>query len=383
MPPLHRIGLFGGTFDPVHDGHVHLANLAREALTLDEVRFIPCRISPHKSDSQPTAPADRLEMLHRALADAPWAVVDDRELSSAEPSYSYLTAQSIAAEFPGSQCFWIMGADQWQALPKWKKPETLAGLVEFIVLARDGQEPAARDGYRLHVIHGEHPASATAIRNSVATRESAIRWLHPQVVEWVGKQDLYKNHRQPSPAALTKSGLRREMRETLKSMPAPLPDVASEVAALLGERPGLRRIAFFSALPGEPDLLALPATLPNLTWCYPRVVDSQTLAFHQVNHADELRPSTFGILEPTESVPMVPIDTIDAFLCPGLAFDRSGGRLGRGRGYYDRMLANARADALKIGVCFARQIVASTFPETHDVRMDVIICENGIATPEA
>ncbi|RYD35901.1 MAG: nicotinic acid mononucleotide adenylyltransferase, partial [Verrucomicrobiaceae bacterium] len=74
-----KIGLFGGTFDPVHLGHVHLADLARETLGLDEVRFIPCRISPHKTGTHPAGPADRLEMLELATAGLPWAVVDDIE----------------------------------------------------------------------------------------------------------------------------------------------------------------------------------------------------------------------------------------------------------------------------------------------------------------
>jgi len=197
MPPPHRIGLFGGTFDPVHDGHVHLANLAREDLALDEVRFIPCRISPHKSGSQPTAPADRLEMLHLALAGIPWAVVDAREIASAAPSYSYLTVQSLAADFPDSQWFWIMGADQWHALPQWEKPEILANLVEFIVLARHGQNPAPRQGYPLHVVRGEHPASATTIREAVASGRQNIPWLHPQVRQWITTNQLY--HSTPPP----------------------------------------------------------------------------------------------------------------------------------------------------------------------------------------
>ncbi|MFU8892148.1 MAG: nicotinate (nicotinamide) nucleotide adenylyltransferase [Luteolibacter sp.] len=189
--PHTRLGLFGGTFDPIHDGHIHLANVAREALALDEVRFIPCRISPHKTDRQPATAADRLEMLRLALSEIPWATIDDRELTSPEPSYSYLTAQSIVAEFPNARLFWIMGADQWQALPRWKEPETLAATVEFIVLARDGQQPAPREGDRLHVIHGEHPASATTIRHAITMGETLIPWLHPKVVEWINRHHPY------------------------------------------------------------------------------------------------------------------------------------------------------------------------------------------------
>jgi len=194
----HRIALFGGTFDPVHDGHVHLAAVACEALALDQVRFIPCRISPHKSGQQPASADDRLEMLRLALADIPWAVLDTRELTSPEPSYSFLTARSIAAEFPDARLFWIMGADQWQALPHWKEPDTLASLVEFIVLARSGQQPVSRDGYRLHIIHGEHPASATAIREALSVNSNPPAWLHPDVAAWIRKQRLYQTEDNPS-----------------------------------------------------------------------------------------------------------------------------------------------------------------------------------------
>lgn len=191
QPPT-RIALFGGTFDPIHDGHIHLANVAREALALDEVRFIPCRISPHKSDRRPASAADRLAMLRLAIDGLPWATLDDRELHALEPSYSYLTARSIAAEFPNSRLFWLMGADQWRALPQWKEPGTLASTVEFVVLARDGQHPEPREGYRLHVVCGEHPASATAIRGAISTGTEFVRGLAPAVAGWIAQHQLYR-----------------------------------------------------------------------------------------------------------------------------------------------------------------------------------------------
>ena len=74
--PTKRVGIFGGSFDPVHDGHIHLAKLAYEAMDLDEIRFLPCQISPHKIDRPPTPGAKRLQWLEIALSDIPWAVVD-------------------------------------------------------------------------------------------------------------------------------------------------------------------------------------------------------------------------------------------------------------------------------------------------------------------
>ena len=133
--------------------------------------------------------------------------------------------------------------------------------------------------------------------------------------------------------------------------------------------PALRTVAVYSALPGEVDLSATILPRAGLQWVYPKVNGTE-LAFHcGLNFVS----GAFGILEPAIGSPAVALAEIDAFICPGLAFDPRGGRLGRGRGFYDRMLANARPDALKLGICFRIQLVADTFPEPHDVRMDHVI----------
>ncbi len=185
-----RIALFGGTFDPVHAGHLFLADRARQELSLDEVRFLPCRISPHKTGSAPTPAEHRLEMLRAATSDLPWAVVDDFELHRPPPSFSYETAEAMAARFPEAEVFWIMGGDQWDALPEWKHPERLAAAVSFIVLAR-GESPEPRAGYRLHVTPGDHPASATAIRAALAEGDADVPWLPEPVADYIHRHQLY------------------------------------------------------------------------------------------------------------------------------------------------------------------------------------------------
>ena len=191
MSALRKIGLFGGTFDPVHLGHIHLATLAQEALALDEVRFLPCRISPHKTGHAPASGDDRVEMLRLATKEIPWAVIDDFELTQNDPSFSFLTAEAMVEKFPHARLFWIMGGDQWDALPRWKHPERLAALVEFIVLAR-GDSPAPRGGYRLHGVQGQHPASATAIRAAISTGDVTPQWLAPGVARWIARNSLYQ-----------------------------------------------------------------------------------------------------------------------------------------------------------------------------------------------
>jgi len=191
MSAIRKIGLFGGTFDPVHLGHIHLATLAKEALSLDEVRFLPCRISPHKTGTTPASGKDRCEMLRLATAGLPWAVTDDFELKQDGPSFSYLTAEAMADKFPTARLFWIMGGDQWDALPDWRNSERLSASVEFAVLAR-GETPAPRDGYRLHAVHGQHPASASAIREAISNGQADPAFLDPAVAGRIAARGLYQ-----------------------------------------------------------------------------------------------------------------------------------------------------------------------------------------------
>jgi nicotinate-nucleotide adenylyltransferase len=186
-----KIALFGGTFDPVHLGHIHLARSAVDALGLDQVRFLPCRISPHKLGSSPTPAADRLEMLKLATAELPWAVVDDFETRIEGPSFSYRTAEEMAARFPGARLFWIMGGDQWVALDQWAEPRRLAACVEFIVFTR-GEPLMEREGFLSHALTADHPASATAIRETLSDGAEKHDWLDPRVSRWIREHHLYR-----------------------------------------------------------------------------------------------------------------------------------------------------------------------------------------------
>lgn len=96
----------------------------------------------------------------------------------------------MTTRFPAARLFWLMGGDQWQALPQWNRPEHLASLVEFIVFAR-GNDPEPRDGYRLHAVQGHHPASATAIRAS-ANSGLLCDWLAPDVASYIRDHQLYQ-----------------------------------------------------------------------------------------------------------------------------------------------------------------------------------------------
>jgi 5-formyltetrahydrofolate cyclo-ligase len=173
-------------------------------------------------------------------------------------------------------------------------------------------------------------------------------------------------HDSPSP----KAALRKLMRQALHGLPATSETAQSAIHQWLTENQSLRIIAIYSALPGEIDLSAFIQRHDLITWVFPKV-RGDALTFHT---GEDLRPGAFGILEPADGSAEVPVASIDAFICPGLAFDLQGGRLGRGRGFYDRMLSLSRPDALKIGICFPSQIVPNTFSEIHDVPMDRVLC---------
>lgn len=186
-----RIALFGGSFDPVHEGHLKIAELAVEQMNLDEVRFIPCRISPHKPDSNPTPGEHRLAMLKLATAELPWAAIDDIELSQAPPSYSYLTVQNFRKCHPDAQLYWILGKDQWEALPKWKHPEILCKELVFLVFSRQGP-PAQREGWKMLELEGIHPASSTEIRRALAA-DKTPDWMPQGVLEYIENNALYRS----------------------------------------------------------------------------------------------------------------------------------------------------------------------------------------------
>ena len=129
-----KIGIYGGSFNPVHFGHVNLAREAVASLALDRLIVIPANVSPFKTEAakdMPPLPWDRLEMVKNAFAEIPEAVVDDRELRRGGVSYAIDTVREIAAENPGAELFFLIGEDSVEGLPRWKDYEELKKLVTF------------------------------------------------------------------------------------------------------------------------------------------------------------------------------------------------------------------------------------------------------------
>lgn len=185
-----RIGLFGGTFDPIHEGHLEIARKALAELNLDRLILIPCRQSPHKTGKPGASDEDRLEMLRLVTSSDPRLAVDPLELERPPPSYTWSTVRELKKQFPsGSQLFLLIGLDQWESLPRWAHPERLADDVEFIVVGRNGF-PAPRPGYNAHFLEGNHPASSTLIRKSLAAGKPP-EWIPDSVLAFINEKGLY------------------------------------------------------------------------------------------------------------------------------------------------------------------------------------------------
>ena len=185
-----KIAFFGGTFDPIHQGHLEIAQKAVEQLGLERVIFFPCRRSPHKPDAPQAKDIDRFEMLKLAIENSPWAEVSDCELQRDPPSFTWDTIEYFKRKIDKSAAlFLIIGFDQWERLSSWKNIEMLARNLQFIVVGRS-QQPMPRSGFEAHFIEGNHPASASEIRKRI--REGRTnQWLADKVATYIGEKDLY------------------------------------------------------------------------------------------------------------------------------------------------------------------------------------------------
>lgn len=189
MSPPSSIALFGGTFDPIHQGHIHIAEKAQHQLFLDSVIFLPCRQSPHKLDQKSVDEGHRLKMCELAIQPYPWAQVNDHDITAPLPSYSWKTAEHFKELFPEATLYWLMGTDQWNALHRWARYEYLLSLVSVIVCTR-GDRPLENREYAPYVIECSHPASATGIRDAIHSGQNT-EWLEQPVKDYIDHHALY------------------------------------------------------------------------------------------------------------------------------------------------------------------------------------------------
>jgi nicotinate-nucleotide adenylyltransferase len=136
---VQRLGLFGGSFDPVHCGHLLVAQAAREELALSRLCFIPAAQSPFKPHRIPADAQQRLRLLRLALAGRDWCEIDEQELNRGGISYTIDTVRAYQQRYPGTELHCLIGADHVPTLPAWRDAGALADLVRFVVIPRPGQ----------------------------------------------------------------------------------------------------------------------------------------------------------------------------------------------------------------------------------------------------
>lgn len=204
-----RIAMFGGSFDPVHHGHLLLAQDALETLHLDRLIFVPARINPHKQEAAPRASgADRLHMLHLATQEEPRFSVDPLELEREGPSYTVDTLATFRSRWPGAELFLLLGEDNLPQLHTWHQIDTLLSWVTLVTFGRNPPHPqpdSPPSPPAFIPLVRRVDVSSTEIRLRIA-RGLSIRYFLPEAVRL-----FLESH------ALYQSPLQRDARNPLRS----------------------------------------------------------------------------------------------------------------------------------------------------------------------
>ena len=201
-----KLGLFGGSFDPFHAGHLRAAETARAALALDRVVVLPTARPPHKPDRSFAPALARYAMAELALLDHGDLVVSDVELTPDRPVYTIETVERFRSERPDDELHLVVGSDSLAELATWRRWRELLGLVALAVVERPGRAPeealaampaelaAELAAARVEWVEVEpHPASSTEIRRRIAAGEALpAGWLDPRVLTFLAKYDLYR-----------------------------------------------------------------------------------------------------------------------------------------------------------------------------------------------
>lgn len=197
-----RIGIMGGTFDPVHIGHLLAAELCREQLGLDELRFMPAFVSPFKLDKQAAEPKHRLEMLQLATQSNPCFSVDDRELRRGGTSFTVDTLRELKTEQPESELVFLMGADSLAEFDKWREPAEICRLAKVVVVARGGTPAPDWQMLRRFLPHSSQTEqhvitmpqceiSSSGIRQAIAAGRSIRYQVPAAVAAYIEQHKLY------------------------------------------------------------------------------------------------------------------------------------------------------------------------------------------------
>ena len=192
-----RLGILGGTFDPIHSGHLILAEQIKEELKLQKVIFIPSANPPHKENHPISSAKDRLQMVKLAIEDNPDFIISDLELKREGKSYTIDTLSRLTKLYKGSEFFFLLGSDVVEELPTWKEPDKIFQKVKVVIALRPGFDrinPEDRFVKKslLIPINGLN-ISSTQVRERIRQGKS-IRYLVPAgVEEFIQSKNLYRS----------------------------------------------------------------------------------------------------------------------------------------------------------------------------------------------
>ena len=193
---LQSIAVFGGSFDPVHNGHVMIARSALAELELDRLIVMPAAQSPFKPDQTLAPAAARMKMLRAAFSGEPEIEISSWELDRGGVSYSIETLRALAAEHPEAQLFYLIGADHVATLPQWREADALAAAATFVVVPRPGaQEEAFPQPFRGRYLQGKPMAiSASEIRERLRAGWSVANFVPPPVAQLLNSMQIYSEN---------------------------------------------------------------------------------------------------------------------------------------------------------------------------------------------
>jgi nicotinate-nucleotide adenylyltransferase len=192
-----KIGILGGTFDPIHEGHLAIARAAKKQFQLDKVFFIPALAPPHKVGRRDLTPAaHRYRMVELAIRNEPAFEISDIEFNRPDLSYTVETLRMLKSKHPNNEWFLILGADSLAELHKWRESDEIKTLATILVAARPGTK---KDHYG-HEVNWvsmpEQPISSSEIRKHISEGTPIPQGALPEAVEgYIKKMHLYKEER--------------------------------------------------------------------------------------------------------------------------------------------------------------------------------------------
>lgn len=186
------LGLFGGSFDPVHVGHLRLAACCRDQAGLDAVWFVPAAVQPFKADGPVATDAQRCAMLRLAIAGEAGFVLSTIEVDRGGTSYSVDTLREVRALRPDDEVFFLMGADTLRDLPDWREPDEVLRLATPLVVQRPGEAPLDSAIEHVRVEMPPIDISSSEVRRRLAAGERVDGMLPPSVQAYITQHALYR-----------------------------------------------------------------------------------------------------------------------------------------------------------------------------------------------